>query len=137
MLARLAEGGAPDPALVVCGWRKSRKDTGWRRFVSRVANGVRSALLGDRTPDSGCGLKIFARAAFLDLPRFDHMHRFLPALFLKQGKRVVSIEVRHRPRGTGASKYGTWGRFAAGIVDLFGVMWLQRRSRRPNEIKED
>jgi dolichol-phosphate mannosyltransferase len=135
--ARLNAGGAPDEGLVVCGWRKARKDTGWRRFVSRVANGVRGALLGDRTPDSGCGLKIFARAAFLDLPRFDHMHRFLPALFLKQGKRVVSVEVNHRPRGRGTSKYGTWGRFAAGVVDLLGVLWLQRRSRRPTFITED
>jgi glycosyltransferase involved in cell wall biosynthesis len=134
--ARMTATGAPDPNLVVCGHRKSRKDTGWRRFASKVGNGIRSALLHDRTPDSGCGLKVFAREAFLDLPRFDHMHRFLPPLFLRQGREVVSVEVKHRPRERGTSKYGVFDRLWVGIWDLLGVMWLQRRSRYPGQAKE-
>jgi dolichol-phosphate mannosyltransferase len=135
--ARMTASGAPDPKLVVCGLRKNRKDTGWRRFASKVGNGVRKALLGDRTPDSGCGLKIFARTAFLDLPRFDHMHRFLPPLFLKQGREVVSVEVKHRPRERGRSKYGVFDRLWVGIWDLMGVMWLQRRTRYPDCEEEE
>ena len=134
---RLTAGGAPDPGLAVCGHRTNRKDTGWRRFASKVGNGVRAALLRDRTPDSGCGLKIFARAAFLDLPHFDHMHRFLPALFRRRGLEVVSVEVNHRPRERGRSKYGVFDRLWVGIWDLFGVMWLLRRSRYPGKTKED
>lgn len=137
MWARLTEGGAPDEKLVVCGHRKNRKDTGWRRFVSRVANKIRAGLLRDDTPDSGCGLKLFSREAFLDLPTFDHMHRFLPPLFLKQGRKVVSVEVLHRPRERGASKYGTLDRLWAGIWDLLGVMWLQKRSRYPTVVSAD
>ena len=117
---------------VYMGHRKKRKDSAGRRLASRVANGVRARLLRDRTPDSGCGLKLFTRASFLDLPRFDHMHRFLPALFLGQGMRVVSIEVDHRPRQRGVSKYGIFDRLWVGIVDLFGVMWLLRRTKLPD-----
>jgi len=130
---RMTASGAPDMNLVVCGHRKNRKDTGWRRFASKVANRIRSGLLKDATPDSGCGLKLFARDAFLDLPRFDHMHRFLPPLFLRQGREVVSVEVKHRPRERGVSKYGVFDRLWVGIWDLLGVMWLQRRSRYPGE----
>lgn len=131
MWSRLTQGGAPDLNLVICGHRKNRKDTGWRRFASRIANRVRSWLLKDATPDSGCGLKMFGREAFLELPRFDHMHRFLPPLFLKHGREVISVEVHHRPRERGTSKYGVWDRAWAGIWDLLGVMWLQRRTRLP------
>jgi len=120
---------------MVAGFRKRRKDTGWRRFSSKVANGVRSSLLGDNTPDTGCGLKVFSRELFLSLPYFDHMHRFLPALVQRAGGNVVSIEVDHRPRVRGVSKYGTWQRLWVGIVDLFGVMWLQRRAHLP-EVEE-
>jgi len=134
---RTTASGTPDPNLVVCGHRRNRKDTGWRRFASRVANSVRASLLRDATPDSGCGLKVFARDAFLDLPRFDHMHRFLPPLFLRQGREVVSVEVHHRPRERGQSKYGVFDRLWVGIWDLLGVMWLQRRSRYPGNIEED
>ncbi|NJD06693.1 MAG: glycosyltransferase family 2 protein [Methylococcaceae bacterium] len=118
-------------AALVAGYRRSRKDTGWRRFSSRVANGVRGGLLKDRTPDTGCGLKVFSRELFLRLPYFDHMHRFLPALAQRAGAPVVSVEVNHRPRLAGVSKYGTWHRLWVGIVDLFGVMWLQRRALLP------
>jgi dolichol-phosphate mannosyltransferase len=125
----------PQSRAMVAGYRKSRKDTGWRKFSSRVANAVRGGLLKDNTPDTGCGLKVFSRELFLALPYFDHMHRFLPALTQRAGGKVVSVEVNHRPRLTGVSKYGTWHRLWVGIVDLFGVIWLQRRARVP-EVEE-
>lgn len=120
---------------LVAGYRKNRKDTGWRKFSSRFANGIRARLLQDRTPDTGCGLKLFDRSLFLTMPYFDHMHRFLPALAQRAGARVVSVEVNHRPRTRGVSKYGTWHRLWVGIWDLMGVMWLQRRAHRP-EVEE-
>jgi len=123
--ARAAPGNAD--VMLFMGNRTTRRDTGYRRLQSRVANGVRSALLGDGTPDTGCGIKLFHRATFLELPRFDHMHRFLPALFIRQGARVVSVPVNHRPRASGTSKYGMFDRLWVGIVDLFGVLWLRRR----------
>jgi dolichol-phosphate mannosyltransferase len=126
--ARQADAGAP---LLVMGWRQKRRDTWLRRLSSRIANGVRSRLLGDDTPDTGCGLKVFPRKAFLELPYFDHMHRFLPALFLRLGGRVVSVPVNHRERTRGTSKYGLHNRLWVGIVDLFGVMWLMARARVP------
>ena len=86
-------------------------------------------MLHDDTPDTGCGLKLFPRALFLDLPYFDHMHRFLPALVLREGGIVRSVPVNHRPRERGASKYGVLDRLGVGITDLFGVMWLRRRQR--------
>lgn len=117
--------------LLVAGHRTRRKDTLVRRLSSKIANKVRVALLNDDTPDSGCGLKVLTRAAFLDLPRFNHMHRFLPALMIRKGGRVVSVPVNHRPRERGVSKYGVWNRLWVGIVDLFGVMWLNARASRP------
>ena len=123
--------------LMIAGHRRKRRDTGLRRLSSRVANGVRSLLLGDRTPDSGCGLKVFTREAFLDMPRFNHMHRFLPALMIRRGGRVVSVAVNHRPRERGISKYGLWNRLWVGIVDLFGVMWLNSRASVPDIERQD
>jgi dolichol-phosphate mannosyltransferase len=117
--------------------RASRKDTGWRRFQSRVANGVRSGMLGDDTPDTGCGIKLFSRDVFMDLPRFDHMHRFLPALFQRHGARVVSVPVSHRERTRGTSKYGMLNRAWVGIVDIIGVMWLRRRYKPGLLVRED
>jgi len=116
---------------LVAGYRKKRQDSWLKRFSSRVANGVRSRLLGDATPDTGCGLKLILRQAVLELPVFDHMHRFLPALVQRNGGRTLSVEVNHRPRTRGRSNYGMFDRLWVGIVDLFGVMWLQRRLRRP------
>ncbi len=116
---------------MITGWRAKRRDTFVRRLSSRVANGVRSRLLKDRTPDTGCGLKIFPRAAFLAMPRFNHMHRFLPALMIRSGGTVCCVEVNHRPRERGTSKYGVWNRLWVGIVDILGVMWLIRRPIRP------
>ncbi|MCF7968626.1 MAG: glycosyltransferase family 2 protein, partial [Methylococcaceae bacterium] len=95
---------------LIAGYRRNRKDTGWRKFSSRFANRIRAALLGDATPDTGCGLKLFDRSLFLELPYFDHMHRFLPAHAQRAGAKVVSLEVNHRPRTLGISKYGTWQR---------------------------
>jgi glycosyltransferase involved in cell wall biosynthesis len=116
---------------LIAGHRRTRRDTWLKRFSSRVANAVRSSLLGDATPDTGCGLKLIARAAYLELPYFDHMHRFLPALVQRNGGATLSVEVSHRPRTLGRSNYGMFDRLWVGIVDLFGVMWLQRRVRRP------
>jgi len=116
------------PSLqLVIGERKKRQDSWLRRMSSRVANSVRSRLLHDNVPDTGCGLKVFYRDAYLDLPAFDHMHRFLPALFQRNGGRVCSLPVNHRPRMAGVSKYGINNRLWVGITDLFGVMWLQKR----------
>jgi dolichol-phosphate mannosyltransferase len=133
----LAEPPDQRDRLMIAGNRRKRRDTAVRRLSSRVANGVRAGLLGDDTPDAGCGLKLFSRAAFLDMPRFDHMHRFLPALMIRQGGRVLSVPVNHRPRQRGVSKYGLWNRLWVGIVDLFGVMWLQRRASLPVIDAED
>jgi dolichol-phosphate mannosyltransferase len=118
-------------AVMVAGHRVSRKDSGVKRLTSRVANAVRARLLGDATPDTGCGLKVFPRALFLDLPRFDHMHRYLPALAIRAGGQVVSEPVNHRPRLRGVSNYGTLDRLAVSVADLLGVIWLQRRWKRP------
>lgn len=115
--------------ICVAGWRRDRRDTWLKRMSSRIANGVRSRLLRDATPDSGCGIKLFPRDAFLDLPYFDHMHRFLPALFARQGLKTISVPVAHRARMAGVSKYGLWNRLWVGIVDLIGVAWLQRRAK--------
>jgi dolichol-phosphate mannosyltransferase len=128
--ARMAGGADTRPNVLIAGHRVNRNDTWLRRLSSRIANRVRGGLLGDGTPDTGCGLKVFARDAFLEIPYFDHMHRFLPALFLRHGGTVVSVPVRHRPRTAGRSKYGVHNRLWAGIVDLLGVMWLQRRMKR-------
>jgi dolichol-phosphate mannosyltransferase len=122
-------GGDPTEPLLLVGWRVQRRDTTLRRWSSRVANGVRARVLGDATPDTGCGLKLFERDTFLQLPFFDHMHRFLPALMLRQGGRVISVPVRHRPRLLGRSHYGVWNRLWVGLVDLIGVSWLRRRMR--------
>lgn len=117
--------------LLVNGMRQGRRDTWVKRASSRIANGIRRRVLGDETPDTGCGLKLFPREAFLALPFFDHMHRFLPALMRRGGSEVVSVPVRHRERRHGRSHYGIHNRLWAGIVDMLGVLWLQRRSKRP------
>ena len=128
---------APEaPPLLIAGYRESRRDSWRKRFASQVANRVRRRVLGDDTPDTGCGLKLFPRSLFLDLPYFDHMHRFLPALVLREGGMVRSIQVNHRPRRRGVSKYGVFDRLGVGIVDLFGVIWLKRRAARPYLLDE-
>lgn len=118
--------GLPSVGLVI-GERRNRRDGWLRKFSSRVANGVRARVLGDGVPDTGCGIKVFYREQYLDLPAFDHMHRFLPALVQASGRRVCSLPVNHRPRWHGESKYGVNNRLWVGIVDLAGVLWLQHR----------
>ena len=116
--------------------RLSRRDSWIKKISSIVANTIRSTMLKDDTPDTGCGLKVFSRAAFLDIPYFDHMHRFLPALIKRRGGKVVSVHVAHRHRVHGKSNYGTLDRLMVGIVDLLGVAWLQRRAKLPLAIEE-
>jgi len=124
------EAAGADVAMIA-GYRKKRQDSALKKVSSRIANAVRSSLLGDSTPDTGCGLKLVSRAAYLELPFFDHMHRFLPALVQRAGGATLVVEVNHRPRTRGRSNYGTLDRLWVGIVDLFGVMWLKRRAARP------
>lgn len=132
MLARWrAEPDASREKLLIAGWRANRKDTSSRRWASKAANAIRAWALKDNTPDTGCGSKLFSRALFLDLPRFDHMHRYLPALTIRAGGTVESVVVNHRPRGAGASNYSNLRRALVGVPDLLGVMWLMRRSRNP------
>jgi dolichol-phosphate mannosyltransferase len=129
---------ASTPTLgMIAGQRLKRRDSTIKRWSSRIANKVRASMLGDDTPDTGCGLKVFSREAFLRLPYFDHIHRFLPALMRREGF-VVGLEpVNHRPRTAGVSKYGINNRLWVGIVDLFGVFWLQRRMRRPTLVSRE
>ncbi len=126
----LAARAAADPQVkLFAGWRVQRRDSGSKRWASKIANAIRARMLRDATPDTGCGIKLFERAAFLDLPYFDHMHRYLPALFQRAGWKTVSVPVNHRPRGAGVSKYNNLGRALVGISDLRGVAWLIRRSK--------
>jgi dolichol-phosphate mannosyltransferase len=133
---RLARQAAASPPLLITGYRERRQDSWSKRCASRIANTIRGRLLRDRTPDTGCGIKLFPRSLFLDLPYFDHMHRFLPALVLRDGGTVLSVPVNHRPRRRGISKYGVFDRLGVGIIDLLGVMWLQRRASRPRLFDE-
>ncbi|MBX5460527.1 MAG: glycosyltransferase family 2 protein [Steroidobacteraceae bacterium] len=135
MAARLDPANAD--VVLIQGHRVTRKDTSFRRLQSRIANAVRSCLLGDGTPDTGCGIKLMHRASYLELPKFDHMHRFLPALFQRAGGRVISVPVNHRPRARGTSKYGMLDRLWVGIVDIGGVMWLRRRYKPGLAVREE
>ena len=122
---------AGNPAIgLVAGQRVKRNDTLSKRLASRFANGLRGWMLNDGTRDTGCGLKAFRRDAFLELPYFDHMHRYLPALFARDGWQVVHVDVSHRARGAGRSNYSNLQRGLVGIVDLFGVNWLIRRRKK-------
>ena len=114
---------------LVAGWRKTRKDSWLKRVSSKWANTIRQFLLKDNTPDTGCGIKLFRRDKFIQLPHFDHMHRYLPALIQRLGGQIESVEVNHRERQHGVSKYGFHNRLWVGIVDLFGVSWLLRRAK--------
>jgi dolichol-phosphate mannosyltransferase len=126
-----------DPALgMVSGVRVKRKDTASRRIASRLGNRFRNMMLGDGASDTGCGLKAFRRDAFLELPYFDHIHRFLIALVQREGWKVAYAPVNHRPRLTGTSKYTNLGRMLVSVFDLLGVRWLQRRHRGRADIRE-
>ncbi|MBV9203580.1 MAG: glycosyltransferase family 2 protein [Alphaproteobacteria bacterium] len=135
-LWRMGLTASSTPPLLITGYREDRQDSWTKRSASQVANFFRRRLLGDDTPDTGCGLKLFPRSLFLDLPYFDHMHRFLPALVLREGGTVRSVRVNHRPRRRGVSKYGIFDRLGVSIIDLFGVIWLQRRASRSHLIEE-
>ncbi|MGE4070622.1 MAG: glycosyltransferase family 2 protein [Lysobacterales bacterium] len=126
----LAARDSGDPKVkLYAGWRVQRKDSGSKRWASKFANAIRSRLLRDETPDTGCGIKLFEREVFLDLPYFDHMHRYLPALVKRAGWQCLSVPVNHRERTAGQSKYGNLGRAWVGLKDLRGVAWLIQRSK--------
>lgn len=133
-LARLVNAlvrpDAPEGLAMVQGRRARRQDAAAKKWASSVGNGVRRWMLADGSVDSGCGIKVFRRDAFLRLPYFDHMHRYMPALMLREGYSVEFLDVNHRPRVAGRSNYTNFGRLAAAMSDLFGVMWLRTRARR-------
>jgi glycosyltransferase involved in cell wall biosynthesis len=134
LLAALNEGGAR--MGLVAGQRVGRRSGAFKSFQSRIANGVRAAILRDGTRDTGCGLKAFRRDAFLALPYFDGLHRFLPALFSRDGHLIGYVDVIDRPRRSGTSNYGLWDRLWIGILDLAGVWWLIRRRKRVPQVSE-
>lgn len=134
-LADLLAASPPGVALVG-GVRAKRQDSEAKRWASRWANRIRKRLLGDDADDTGCGLKAFRRDVFLRLPYFDHMHRYLPALMIREGYENRYLHVDHRHRETGRSKYTNWGRLMASLSDLLGVMWLKSRGRDPGTVTE-
>ncbi|MFC0633971.1 glycosyltransferase family 2 protein [Brevundimonas balnearis] len=126
----------PPAVALVGGRRAKRQDSEAKRWASRWANRIRKRLLNDDADDTGCGLKAFRREAYLRLPYFDHMHRYLPALMIREGFENRYLDVGHRPRGVGRSKYTNWSRLKASVSDLLGVMWLKTRARRPGAVSE-
>ncbi|MBL0968984.1 MAG: glycosyltransferase family 2 protein [Brevundimonas sp.] len=127
---------SPTTVALVGGVRAKRQDSEAKRWASRWANRIRKKLLDDDAADTGCGLKAFRRDVFLSLPYFDHIHRYLPALMIREGYENRYLDVDHRHRETGRSKYTNWGRLMASFSDLLGVMWLKTRARRPGAISE-
>ncbi len=121
---------------LVIGHRVNRHDSSIRKIASKIANGIRGSLLKDNAPDSGCGLKVISKQLFLELPYFDHIHRFVPALVKRADLEVMVVPVNHRERVKGRSKYAIFDRLWVGIVDLFGVWWLQKRYRAPKVVEE-
>lgn len=134
LVRRLTAG--PQTLAMVGGRRVKRQDSWAKQMASRLGNGARKALLADGADDTGCGLKVFRREAFLRLPYFDHMHRYLPALMIREGYEIAFEDVGHRPRVTGASKYTNWQRLMVSFADLVGVLWLRRRARAPGGVTE-
>jgi len=128
---QLTRPDAPQGLAMVGGRRAKRQDSYAKKFASRFSNGVRKRLLNDQADDTGCGLKLFTREAFLRLPFFDHMHRYIPALMLREGYEIEFCDVNHRAREFGRSKYTNFGRLRVSIADLRGVMWLNRRAKHP------
>lgn len=136
LVGQLIRPDAGSHLALIQGRRENRRDSGWKRFGSRLANSVRGSMLKDKSPDSGCGARAFRREAYLQLPYFDHMHRYLPALMQSEGYDVETRPVSHRPRTAGRSKYTNFGRLADALSDLRGVMWLRKRRRSPGGIDE-
>jgi len=134
-LARALAAGPPSLGLIG-GERMTRRDPAAKRWASRLANALRRRLFDDGAADTGCGLKAFRREAFLRLPYFDHMHRYLPALFLREGYAVAFQPVGHRPRRSGRSKYTNWGRLWPALPDIAGVLWLRARARDTGGVEE-
>jgi dolichol-phosphate mannosyltransferase len=138
LLRALDAGDAKGPRIgLVAGQRVGRKASGFKKLQSRIANAVRGAVLRDGTRETGCGLKAFRRDVFLNLPYFDGLHRFLPALVRREGYGIGYVDVVDRPRAHGVSNYGMWDRLWIGILDLVGVWWLIRRKKRIPEISEE
>jgi dolichol-phosphate mannosyltransferase len=133
---QLTRADAPHGLKMVMGRRASRKDSAWKKFGSRFANNIRQRMLRDDCDDSGCGIKVMDRAAYVMLPYFDHMHRYMPALMRAEGHGVEFRNVNHRPRGEGKSNYTNFGRLRDALSDLRGVMWLIRRRRNPGGADE-
>lgn len=131
LFAQFTRADAPENLGLVGGRRAKRKDSWAKRIGSRFGNGIRKKLLKDNADDTGCGLKVFSREAFLRLPYFDHVHRYIPALMLREGYETEFCDVNHRHREFGVSKYTNFGRLMVSIADLRGVMWLNRRARNP------
>lgn len=128
---------AMDGADMVTGWRKNRRDTTWRRFQSWIANTFRNAMTGESVHDIGCGIRAFDREKMLQVPLFEGMHRFMPTLFRYRNFKVVEVEVNHRPRERGTTKYGMWNRVFRALRDLFAVRWMRWRMIRYRLIDED
>ncbi|WP_133407799.1 glycosyltransferase family 2 protein [Parashewanella tropica] len=131
LLMEQAQKLPEDKDYCITGFRHQRKDTSWKRLQSKIANFIRNAILHDDVPDTGCGLKLIPKMTWQKLPYFDHMHRYLPALIKRMGGQIKVVPVSHRDRAFGVSKYTAWNRVWVGIVDLFGVRWLVKRSRCP------
>ncbi|WP_300540664.1 glycosyltransferase family 2 protein [Maricaulis sp.] len=132
LIDALMRPDAPQDLALVGGDRTAnRQDSAWKKFASRLGNGIRKRMLGDNCNDTGCGLKAFRRAAYLELPFFDHQHRFIPALMIREGYTCEFRPVTHRPRAHGQSKYTNFGRLFASLTDMMGMMWLNSRARNP------
>ena len=136
-MLKVWEDNSENSYLLVIGHRQNRQDNWSRRYASLMAKRFRKFILKDSTPDSGCGIKVFSRNLFLSLPYFDHIHRFLPALTRRHGGSVISHIVSHRNRSSGVSKYSNWQRFRVGLIDLYGVSWLIKRSSFPIKLKDE
>ncbi|WP_033404464.1 glycosyltransferase family 2 protein [Hirschia maritima] len=136
LVAKLIRTDAPENLGLVQGVRAKRQDSAWKKFGSRLANTVRQNLLKDDHSDSGCGAKAFKKSAYLMLPYFDHMHRYMPALMKAEGYEVEAVPVSHKQREFGNSKYTNFGRLAAALSDLRGVLWLRKRRRHPGGADE-
>lgn len=136
LVSQLLRADAAKDLALVQGFREKRQDSSWKQFGSKLANRVRGGILGDKCPDSGCAARAFRKDAFLSLPYFDHMHRYLPALMIAEGYGVETRPVGHRPRRHGKSNYTNFGRLADAMSDLRGVMWLRKRRRTTGGVDE-
>jgi len=136
LFAQISREDAPDNLGMVGGRRAKRIDSTAKKIGSRFGNGIRKRLLKDEADDTGCGLKLFRRDAFLELPYFDHIHRYIPALMLREGYAIEFADVNHRAREFGVSKYTNFGRLKVSIADLRGVIWLRRRMKLPGGVDE-